>query len=471
MESESVKPLIRSRAVIKRKITLSFKTLDVLIESGALNRSHFNIHSENILSNLEEVKKVDNQIVEAFETLNLLESNEQLFDKELNDQLEYNFLIKSKLDLIKTDLPDSINNESLNMSESESFKEVLLGIKSALKRDPQPPALKCATFSGVADKDNFHHFLSQFNNLIDCRTDFTDSAKLSYLKGYLTDYSFSIVKHLTNTDENYSTALRLLREEFLDVPFIIDSTLNRIREAKAIEDFNYSKLASWLNEIRAYLYDLRGMGVDFWEQHSSGSILMANIVFGKVPISFKTELIHLTGSNYPGVDQIFDNYIGVIRTLERLKPAKFNSKCDADDNHSSNIKSKNRPNMGFGRDASPHKPTLQSFKTEVSNETFKDSKLNKFSNNTQGSLTNEFTVKICKLCQGSHSMLKCTVYNNSAKRNDRCAELKLCSNCSSSKHLASVCPAIKYGLKFECVFCRSRAHISALCPVDLSENK
>ena len=86
----------------------------------------------------------------------------------------------------------------------------------------RPPKLKCPSFSGL-EKDRllFQNFLMQFNNVMTAGGKLDDSAKLTYLRGYLTDYAFSVISHLSISNENYKAALDLLNAKFLDEEFII----------------------------------------------------------------------------------------------------------------------------------------------------------------------------------------------------------------------------------------------------------
>ena len=61
-------------------------------------------------------------------------------------------------------------------------------------------------------------FLQQFHNCINV------SGQLTYLRGYLKGYGFRVISHLSVSDDNYSVALKLLKEEFLDEEYFIDKT-------------------------------------------------------------------------------------------------------------------------------------------------------------------------------------------------------------------------------------------------------
>ena len=57
-------------------------------------------------------------------------------------------------------------------------------------------------------------------------------------------------------------------------------------------------------------------------------------------------------------------------------------------------------------------------------------------------------------------MMQCRKYNSHDLRVTRCKDLKLCSCCTSSRHVKEKCPR---ELDYVCV-CQAKDHVSALCP-------
>src|SRR6201990_1309503 len=82
---------------------------------------------------------------------------------------------------------------------------------------------------------------------------------------------------------------------------------------------------------------------------SAGNSLLSHIVFNKLPIVFKKEIIHRVGNNYPSLNDLFTNYIEVVRTLTKVSSQKH-------EKPKSSFKSSNKQTVS-------ENSTLQNFKT------------------------------------------------------------------------------------------------------------
>ena len=72
---------------------------------------------------------------------------------------------------------------------------------------------------------------------------------------------------------------------------------------------------------------------------------------------------------------------------------------------------------------------------------------------------------LCKLCSSDgHSIGKCETYSTYECKLARILELSLCSRCAGSGHKESECYGKKGKLRFQCLICRKREHITPLCP-------
>ena len=101
-------------------------------------------------------------------------------------------------------------------------------------------------------------------------------------------------------------ALNLLKEEFLDKEFIIDETLKNILKAMPSKEYDqeFLNIKYYLSEIKSYLYELQQYNVNFFQDGSSGNILISHIIMNKLPKIVVKELINRINNNYPSLEQL-----------------------------------------------------------------------------------------------------------------------------------------------------------------------
>ena len=132
-------------------------------------------------------------------------------------------------------------------------------------------------------------------------------------------YALKQVSHLSIADENYSVALQLLNDEFLDKDFVIDETLKNILKAMPSDDYDaeFTDVKCFIAEVRSYLYELQHYNVDFLEEGAEGNILVSHIIMSKLPKVVVKGLINKISKNYPTLTDIFSNYKEALKTLTR----------------------------------------------------------------------------------------------------------------------------------------------------------
>ena len=107
---------------------------------------------------------------------------------------------------------------------------------------------------------------------------------MSLLKGYLTTYASQIISHQTIEDQNFDVALKLLKEEFLDISFIIDEIYKQIINTSPKFDTNYNYVKQYLAEIKLDLSELNtSYDKIFFEESESGFLFISHIMFSKLP--------------------------------------------------------------------------------------------------------------------------------------------------------------------------------------------
>ena len=292
---------------------------------------------------------------------------------------------------------------------------------------------------------------------------------LTYLHSYLSGYALKIISHLSVTNDNYDVAFSLLKEEFLDIPYIGDESFKTVLSSSPSFDTAFDGLRTYVNECRAIIHDLKHYDIDLMEEDTAGCKLLSHIIFSKLPTSVKRELVHKVDNNYPSLTENFDNYREIIKTLVSVsKPRDSSAKSDNGFRHKGNSHglTKQSPKQQTPSKANPthnsSPSTLENFITSMSNVESKPS--------PRGSPNPKKSGKHCELCSGPHSMSQCDNYKSLSDRQVRCVNLQMCKLCTSYKHNASFCLGKDDKLPFVCLQCKSHSHITSLCPDLSSEN-
>ena len=289
----------------------------------------------------------------------------------------------------------------------------------------------------------FSDFFGLFEDLVKKHSDATAS-KLLYLKAYLRGSALDLIKYLSNDDDNYQVAVAFLKKEFLDKDVLIETHIRRLYELQTPSS-DFTSMRSFMNSARASVYELKALGYDAIEEDCLGSRIISFMLCEKLPPEFKSKLSIITGTDTPSTQQLMENYSDVIRSLQKLSPSK--------------------KSQGASKPAT--KPPL----SESAKPVFKQKKVysppynvTKSGESVSTFHTTHSAVKFkpCKLCEGSHSMLKCTAYADPAKGQVRLSELKLCTSCSG-QHKEADCPGKAKWLTYPCGSCGARTHITALC--------
>ena len=420
MPDQDCKKLIAKRGGVKHKITNIFERYHADPSPGQAE-----ICRKAVDDLLKLVHEYDEKIGESYLEDSLVELSED-YKQELVNQSDYTLEIGRKLSNLNCS--PNVPSESKHKSEAE-------GTNFSLKL----PHLDCPSFSGEGTSHfEYYAFINQFQNVIGLRTNLAESTKLTYLRSFLKGYALKTIQYLSITDQNYTIALNLLNEEFLDKEALADDLYKKFLNMKPKFEQNYLGTKVYLSDVKCLLKDLNNYDRDLLKDKTSKEFI-SHIVFNRLPTSFKKELVRKLDSNYPTIDEIFDNSKDIVRTLNM--------------NYSENPNKSFKQNQIRGDGAKP-KETLHTLAPEkpVLYHNVNTVKKNddKFSRG-----------KFCKLCsENSHGLFTCRKYDSHDSRKKRCEELGLCGKCSSSKHVESQCDK---EMKFPCTICDSKSHISGLC--------
>ena len=413
---DGVANFVNKRAACKTRITKYRNKLLDLSLSG-LTPKTFAIHKNCIEKVLTDVQSWDEQIINFFTGNSAVLTDPSIVDSEIDKQSEYYLDVQTFLVEYE---PESVD---LTTTRIDNSMQVMP------KADAKAPSLQCGNFCGEDDRLDFRTFFVQFKNLIDSKRNLTNSAKLTYLRGYLRGYALKVISYLEVSDDNYDVALTLLKNEFLDVPHIKDQMFKKLLELSPKFDTTYQQTRIYINEVRSIVHEFSNYGLDFLTVDTAGFCFLSHIIFSKLPKPFQRELVHKVNNNYPTLDDIFSCYNDIIRGLTRSNSNKVFDK--------SNTKYNNDKT-----DKADKTPTLLNFKA-----------------------SHENSDKPCKFCNVvGHAMWRCAKYSSVEERISRCVDAGLCELCSSNRHSKQECPGMRNALNYKCFVCSTRKHISALCP-------
>ena len=458
---KAVRPLILRRATQKRSITL---TLDKLTEDHSV--SFIKSQVSDIKSKLKVIEGLDLEILEMYDGHGILETYEDVYNQEMEGQTEYHFQINLRISKLNIEDCEPELNKS---TQSVEQLEAMLKVRQASVHEVKLPIFK----GSQDDVLLFSDFIRQFKDLIGDRVEYSDSLKLIYLKSYLKGGALDIIKHLSNDNANYQLALDFLTKEYLDKDLVVDRQLRQLMNLKPLNNYDIDGLRAFFNTVRGSVYELKNFGLDALQDESLGSKLLSFLLCEKLPSNFKWKLSVLIKTDYPSVSQLLDSYNEIIKSLEKTSMnrgqsySKPGSKSETENlrqnKPSPNLLSQSKFSQNKYAYKGPIAPSsLQNFKTQ--NSESKPQRMGQFaSRENKGNKIDNVQLKVCKLCKGSHSMIKCPTYSEPFERVERLRQLKLCEFCSGD-HLKENCVGRQNGLTFPCTICNSRAHIGAVCP-------
>ena len=431
--AEALKKLKGSRSAYKGRITRVTNALDKAKTESTLDRVTFKVKYDELKGYLDKYNAVDGEVS------NLYDEHDVDFDDagRKKDREESDAYLDSISDVIIKFEKHVVTNEQKPV---QNDNEALINALAQSQGGPGRQPISCQLFDGTNDKADFLNWFSQFETMINSQRAMQDKYKLISLRNHLTKggLAFKMIYKLQLNDENYQTAIDLLKEEFLDEPKLIDDLFKELLEKTPSYDAEFKGLRIYIAEIKGLISDLQtAHKVDLSIVDSAGYKFVSHIIFSKIFAVIQKELISKCQTNYPTMDNVFDNIKEAIKTYLKTKVKK------PEPNKVANVSNwkPNGSSMDGGSKGGANSGTLDNFHTKTGPVVFH-----------------------CRFCdvQG-HSSLYCSKYKTLDERKKRCEELKLCFKCTSNKHLQNTCPGKSGKLKNPCRYCNSYGHIAALC--------
>ncbi|XP_068232415.1 uncharacterized protein [Palaemon carinicauda] len=362
--------------------------------------SDANEHMNMLVDLKEKLDKVNNEVLkEIWDSADKDDNGDELVSEEMDTWFAYDDRLSKCLSLLKTAVSLSPGNLS-DRSRSEI---------SQLKL----PELPLPTF-GNREGEDISKFLREFEATID-KYDLSTHVKFTLLTRQLSGDSLKLVNSLDCSNRSYEEAKKLLQKAFADT---LSQQYRVIKQLSELKLTYQSDPYDFISNMRIICNQFEALSID-------QNIVLQYFIWNGFNDCFKNQLMHITGSNKPSLQQIDEH---IFTALERYRniSKKFNVK-------QGNLEKKVVPNSNC----------LASAVVNVEKS----------------------KVKECSLCLADnkgdidHPIFKCSVYVTPQSKIEKLKQLNFCTNCTYDSHKTSDC---RFKFNRKCKHC-NKWHFSYLC--------
>lgn len=295
------------------------------------------------------------------------------------------------------------SSSSLNMTETSRFVKL--------------PKIEIPQFSG--DYIEWPNFRDIFHSLIVSNTNLHDAQKLHYLKSSLTDQAAQLVKHLSVTEANFSSAWEMLSKRYENKRVIINSLINKLLAIPSVQNDSVPEIKNLRDVTAEIVRALKNLDRDI-----ENDLLVVLTVKKLSKFSLiEWEKQFGDSDDFPTYKQL-DSFLSTrIRTLEAIQSSLGTFKnidSRKNSNSNNNYPKKNQSNAN----------SVKSFNITLSNYE-------------------------CCLCGEKHLLFRCDQFKSLPviKRLEVVKRHKLCFNCLRQGHVVRKCTS-----KHDCMHCKQRHH-------------
>lgn len=287
------------------------------------------------------------------------------------------------------------------------------------------PKIKINKFSG--SYVDFQPFLARFESLVDSSPHLSVSQKFEFLLSHLEGSALNVVKHLPFTEENYISALNLLKERYLNTRRAVSIHANAILDLQSLAD-NVDSIRSFLDQHQVNFSSLENFVKNQPDTHVQ-DLIYVQFILSKFPWSVR-DLFEksVTSIDFPTIKDVIHFLQRHVRALENASlGASIPSKVPCT-SHSPNSKGSHKNKSLFSKSSS-------------------------------SSLTST-VVKNCSVCSsGEHDIFSCNQFSmlNPRERFKVVKSKALCVRCLYPVHKGKKCDSAN-----PCDLCSSDGHNSLL---------
>ncbi|XP_065189369.1 uncharacterized protein LOC135819998 [Sycon ciliatum] len=272
---------------------------------------------------------------------------------------------------------------------------------------------------------NWPDFWDLFETAVD-KQPMSDVVKLSYLKSALTGRAAHTLAGLAITNNNYATAVQLLKERYGRTDNIVAALYTKLQRLQSTSS-KHRDIRNTIDNIERILRQLSAMGISVEQQP-----LLVQHILSKFPTEVLTKLEEWRTSSHQSWT------VATLRSaLQRYAEIHRNLREGSETSASQS----SRTPATQTQHGSPM--TMQGTGHALSSQS-----------------THSAPPRLCVFCKGTHFNDQCVTYKLARTRQQKLREQGRCFICLRRSHMASQCPEKTKA----CFHCSKTGHNRAICP-------
>ena len=339
-------------------------------------------------------------------------------EKEVEDSGEFCANVYRILARIDLSLEDAKNSAHVGTSPSFIQGTCNDNMKSKEGGNMKLPKLELKSFSG--NYEEWQSFWDTFESAVNRNTNISRIQKFTYLKSCVTGAAESAISGLPLTEDNYETAIDILRDRFGKPQLLISNHMEALLKLPIVSSVHETKnLRGLYDKIEINIRSLKALGV---ESESFGNLLVP-VVMEKVPSELRLIIsCKFDGKETWDLDVLLNALKSELEARERCNAVKTNSATNS--------------NPRFDQHKGRFKQPLSSSALHTGSE--------------------ECTLQ-CIFCKKNHKSITCSTVTEPKARRTILRRSGRCFVCLKAGHISPVCQS-----KAKCFNCAARHHV-AIC--------
>ncbi|XP_064486068.1 uncharacterized protein LOC135398613 [Ornithodoros turicata] len=241
----------QKRGVLRAAITKLINEIDLLLQTTAPAADVLSTKLDILKSKEEMLQTLDQNIEESVP--------EEAFEQEVQGVLSY----EEKICTAKSQITQKLRTYNRQLPRTDSSPSRVPHVQptqNAAACRVRLPKIEISKFSG--DLAEWTTFWDQFQSSIHTNESLHKVDKFRYLQSYLTGKAAAAISGLSLTNENYDTAIDLLKQRFNQRHLIVEEHLNRLLHLSPVVDAGkFVRLRELYDEVQVRVRSLQALDV------------------------------------------------------------------------------------------------------------------------------------------------------------------------------------------------------------------